>query len=98
MSDYINVREALADRPGWSGAVRLGGIDVIISPALPSYPTFLEDIARRVRHGMKRLSPDILRNFDPGPEEGDPTHAVRYGNRLIVSSDLYERLKEQAGD
>lgn len=94
--DYFSVRDTLAGRPGYRGSASLGGIDVMISPALPSTPTWMEDLTRYVRHKLVILEPVALRTFDVGPLPGDPTHAVRFGNTMMVSADLFEQLKQQA--
>lgn len=74
----------------------MNGVDVIISPALPSYPTWMEDYTRWIRHALKLKSPELLRNFDAGPLPGDPIHAVQAGRRMIISQDLFDRLREMA--
>jgi hypothetical protein len=96
VGDYVSIRGTLADRPGYQGSARLGGIEVVISPALPSTPTWMEDLVRYVRHKLVILEPAALRAFDPGPLPGDPTHAARFGNTMMVSADLFEQLKRQA--
>jgi len=92
MSDYISVRGALDTRSGWRGASIINGTPVIISPALPSFPTFHEDLYRGIRHALKNhctVCAAALRNYDP-------THAVSAGNKIIVSAELFERLKDEA--
>lgn len=93
MSEWASIREALNSRPGRRGMEMFNGIPVIVSPALPSYPTWMTDLTRYVRHALKLKSPEALRTYDPGPLPGDPIHAVQAGSKIIVSQDMYDSLK-----
>jgi hypothetical protein len=93
VSDYINLRDL---NRGLPTAITPLGVQVLVSRALPSFPTFLEDIARHVRHELVERCPAALRSFDPGPQPGDPTHAVQMAGAIMVSPDLYETLRTQA--
>lgn len=69
------------------------GVQVHVTPILPTHPTFSESIRRRVRHGLA----DVLEwlGEDVGPYPDEPTHAFRIGNSLYVSQWLYDSLKAE---
>jgi hypothetical protein len=67
---------------------------VIVSDALPTYPSHREDARRIVRHGYA----DVLAwlGEEVGPKPGAPTHVYRTARSLIVSPEAYERIKTLA--
>lgn len=71
-----------------------GGVPVMVSSALPTIPSFGEDIRRRVRHGLA----DVLTwlGEDVGPAPGEPSHAYAMGGRLVVSQELADRMRHEA--
>lgn len=70
------------------------GLEVFVTDALPIAPGHREVARRTIRHGLA----DVLRwlGEDVGPQPDAATDALRVGNALYVSRDLYERLVESA--
>lgn len=78
----------------------LGGVPVLVSPALPVIPSPGEDARRIVRHGMA----DVLAwlGEDVGPKPGAAAHVVMgldgglTGSLVaMVSREMYDRLREE---
>lgn len=63
-----------------------------ISPVLPLYPSFNEDIVRQVRWGLK----DVIEwlGEDVGPKPGEPIHCfyVWGANLMFVSQEMYDNM------
>lgn len=70
------------------------GTPIYVTPALPRYPSELEDVRRRVRHGLA----DVIAwcGDDVGPKPGEPIHAVAHPDAVFVSQELFDRLREEA--
>ena len=71
------------------------GLGIIVSPhLLPMYPSPSEDARRIVRHGMA----DVLAwlGEEVGPKPGEAAHALQHQGGLLVSQELFDRLREQA--
>lgn len=77
-------------------------IRVVVSDSLPTWPSFAEDIARRVRHGLA----DVLEWLDEpvGPEPGQPCHSYMSLDPgtgeaiLFVSQSQYDAFKAYAAE
>lgn len=70
------------------------GMPVVVSDALPTHPGELEDVRRRVRHGLA----DVIEwcGDAVGPKPGEPTHAILMNGRLHVSRVIADKLASEA--
>lgn len=78
------------------------GIDVIITPALPTYPSVAEDARRMIRHGYGEEFLAWCGAGPVGPAPGEPTHVMlamdpgakgRGAPILFASREAHERIK-----
>jgi hypothetical protein len=90
-------RELLGHLPEWSrvqehatDGAAAGRMWVQVSTALPTPPSFTEQIRRQVRHGMA----DVLEwcSIPVGPAPTDECHAVFVGGMLVVSEELAKAM------
>lgn len=82
----------------------IGGINVLVTDALPISPTDGVNARRMVRHAFANTSLDGMSvsildwlGEDTGPKPGDPTHAMLIGNTLHASRTFARRLTQEAG-
>jgi hypothetical protein len=81
------------------------GLEVHVSPLLPSEPSPGEDARRYVRHAYASLRsqtgeamyfPDAAGAV--GLRPGEPIQALQTGDRLLVSQELWDRLATKVRD
>jgi hypothetical protein len=77
-------------------AARVTDVELLVSDVLPVAPTFMQDIVRQVRWGMK----DIIEwcGDEVGPKPGEPTHAYLIdGRKAVISRELLDKIRERVG-